>query len=915
MNRQQRRAAARRTQSAAEDARRATDAEMAERGAAELLAAGVAHHQAGRLAEAEVRYRQILADAPDHADALHLLGVIAFQVGRHEMAVQLIDQAIGHNAGSSLYYSNRGLALQGLARLDEAVASYDRAVALAPDNTEAWNNRGLALHGLGQFEEALESYERALAFRPDYVDALNNRGNTQRALARLAEAVQSYDRALALRPDLAEAHYNRGDALRDLGRLDEAVDSYDRALGLKPDYTHALNNRGLALHQLKRFEEAVQSFDLALAHQPDHAAILVNRGHALHQLKRFGDELESYDRALAGHPDYVEALANRGLTLHRLGRFDEALESFDRSLVIEPGNAEVLNNRGLTLHRLGRSGEALESHDRAVALRPDYAEALSNRGLALRDLERFDEALKSYDQALAVRPDFAEALINRGVTLHLMGRLAGALESYDRALAVRPDEAVTRLRRAAALEPGYAAGEWFHARQGICDWSGYHDAEARVQDAVEADASSCSPFVLLTLSSTPEQQLECARRAAAEIAVPQPEIFPSLPPRPGEKIRLGYLSATFHVHPGAFLVAGLIEHHDRRRFEVNGYSYGPDDGSAMRARLIGSFDRFVDIRDVAHRRAAELMRADGLDIIIDLTGYTDANRTEILAYRPAPIQVNYLGYPGTMGADFIDYLIIDQFVVPPDQQPFFSEQLVYLPDCYQCNDDKREISERTPLRSECGLPEQGLVFCCFNSSYKITPDFFDIWMRLLRAAPQSALWLYETHPLMKANLKREAGARGVAPERLVFAPTRALPEHLARHRLADLFLDTLPVNAHTTASDALWAGLPILTCAGDTFAGRVAGSLLLAIGLGELVTASLEEYEAAALRLATEPSLLAELRQRLATNRLTMPLFDTARFARNIEAVYTRMWETWNAGRKPTAFSLVTTPGTSGTVL
>ena len=727
-------------------------------GVADLLAAGLVHHQAGRLAEAEVSYRQVLAAMPDHADALHLLGVIAYQFGQHQAAIQLIGRAIQYNGSDPSYYCSCGLVLQSLKRLDEAVASYDRALALKPDFAEALNNRGTTLQALARFDEALDSYDRALALTPDYAAALNNRGNT----------------------------------LRQLARFDEALESYDRALALKPDYAAALNNRGLALQQRGRF------------------------------------------------------------------------------------------------------AEALESCDQALAARPHYAGALNTRGNALLQLGRFAEAVESYDRALTVRPDYAVAHSNRGTALRLDGKL---------------DEAIVSFGRAAALEPDYAVAEWFNTRQIICDWASYSEGEVRTRNAVKARVSRSAPFALLAVSSTPEEQLDCARQVAAGIAARASPMLPRAKPSRAEKIRLGYLSADFRQHAVAVLIAGLIEHHDRRRFEVLGYSYGPDDHSALRSRLEGAFDRFVDIRDMQHRPAAELIHADAADILIDLSGYTENSRTEILASRPAPIQVNYLGFPATMGGDFVDYIIVDRFVVPTDQQAFFSERLVHLPDCYQCNDDKREIAERTPSRAECGLPETSFVFCCFNNSYKITPAFFDIWMRLLAAVPDSVLWLLDpwakgASPLAKANLAREAAARGVRPERLIFAPLLPLPEHLARHRCADLFLDTLPYNAHTTASDALWAGLPLLTCAGNSFAGRVAGSLLRAVGLGELITTSLEEYEALALRLARDVELLTGLRERLAQNRLTYPLFDTERYARNLETVYWRMWQTWRAGRPPTAFSV-----------
>jgi predicted O-linked N-acetylglucosamine transferase (SPINDLY family) len=381
-------------------------------------------------------------------------------------------------------------------------------------------------------------------------------------------------------------------------------------------------------------------------------------------------------------------------------------------------------------------------------------------------------------------------------------------------------------------------------------------------------------------------------------------MFPPTEPRRGERIRVGYISAQFRHNAGAYLTAGLIERHDRSRFEIFGYSYGVDDGSPMRARIAAAFDWFVDIASLSDSDAARLIQGDGIDILVDLDGFAGSVRTAIAARRPAPIQVNYLGYPGTMGADFIDYIVVDPIVVPPDQQPFFTERLVHLPGCYQCNDDRRAIVEQTPSRFECGLPETGFVFCCFNNSYKIAPTVFDVWMHLLLASPKSVLWLFDANPWAKANLAAEATTRGVNPERLVFAPQRPNAEHVARYRLADLFLDTLPYNAHTTASDALWAGLPVLTCLGDSFPGRVGGSLLRAVGLDELISTSLQEYEALALKLSRESDLLLEFRTRLARNRTACLLFDTARFARKIETAYQRMVEMRMAGRTPTAFTV-----------
>jgi protein O-GlcNAc transferase len=399
-------------------------------------------------------------------------------------------------------------------------------------------------------------------------------------------------------------------------------------------------------------------------------------------------------------------------------------------------------------------------------------------------------------------------------------------------------------------------------------------------------------------------QLQCARTYVKHKTQDLPTAIEKPKAWRHDKIRIAYVSADFHEHATSHLIAELFERHDRKRFELFGISLGPDDGSEIRRRVVEALDHFHDVRAHDDREVASLLRELEIDIAVDLKGHTKGERFGIFAHRPAPIQVSYLGFPGTTGADFIDYVIADEIVLPFDQQPFWSEKIVHLPGCYQVNDRKREIAERTPTRKECGLPEQGFVFCSFNNSYKITPEFFDIWMRLLNKIEGSALWLLRGNAAVERNLRREAAARGVDPARLVFAEPIVLCEHLARHRLADLFLDTLPVNAHTTASDALWAGLPVLTCLGKGFAARVAASLLDAVGLPELVTKSLEEYEALALKLAREPALLSAYRDRLEKNGPTAQLFDADRLRRHLEQAYTTMLDIERRGEKPRGFSV-----------
>jgi len=701
-------------------------------------------------------------------------------------------------------------------------------------------------HQRGDLEGARELYRQVLRLESDNATAMAN-------LAVIAISDRDYGlaekylrAALSIRSDDAGVHSNLGVVLRAQGRLDEAIAAYREALRLRPDYADAYHNLGNALAEASRLEDAIAA----------------------------------YRKAIELRPDYSEAHNNLGNAFRGLGRLDAAIASYRRAIGLKPNDADAYGNLGITLKDLGQLDEAIAAHRRAIELKPGNAAAYNNVGVALRALGRFDAAAAAYRKAVELKPDYPEAYNNLGNALQDQGRLEDAIAAYARAIELKPHYP----------EP---FGQLVHQRQHACDWRNFDQDQERLLEFIRGGESAIAPFILLASSATPADQLLCAKIWAdgVELKVPQSARLTHARPGRDGKIRLGYLSADFHQHATAYLIAEVFELHKRSRFEVFGYSYGPDDGSEMRARLIRAFDGFVDIRPMPHGDVAKRMYEDRIDILIDLKGYTTHARTEILAYRPAPVQVNYLGFPGTMGAEFVDYMIADSFVAPKTQQKFYAEKLAYLPDCYQPNDTKREIAERVPSRGECGLPEKAFVFCCFNNSYKITPTFFDIWMRLLEAVPGSVLWLLEANAPAKANLRREAAARGIDPERLVFAPRKPLPEHLARHRHADLFVDTLPCNAHTTASDALWTGLPVLTCAGETFASRVAGSLVRASGVPELVTSSAEEYEALALKLASKPKQLAALRRRLERGRPSVPLFDIARFTKNLEAAYSRMWK------------------------
>ena len=555
-------------------------------------------------------------------------------------------------------------------------------------------------------------------------------------------------------------------------------------------------------------------------------------------------------------------------------------------MAVRPDYAEALCNHGGTLHGLRQYDEALVSYEQALAARPDYAEALGNRGKALHELGRFGDALWSYESALTVRPDHANTLYNRGVTLYELRRYDEALTNFERSIVLEPNH-----RSALSAMAGCATR--------LCKWTLHDEISADIRNHASAKKLKINPFVLLDYSDDKSLQLSCARRHVQEqVIIPPKPIWQHSPSR-SDRIKIAYVSADFGRHPTAYLMAELIELHDRSRFEIIGVSFGLDDGSAIRARLVAGFDQFIDVRTKSDEEVARVLNHRQVDIAVDLMGHTRNSRLQIFAFRPAPIQVSYLGFVSTMGAEFIDYIIADPIVLPLDQQPYYTEKIVHLPDCYQVNDRKRQIAMQAQSRQDVGLPVDGFVFCCFNGNWKITSSVFSIWVRLLEMKERSVLWLLGDNKGAVNNLRREATARGIDATRLIFTKRLPFEAYLASYRLADLFFDTLPYNAGATASDALWSGLPVLTCKGSTFPGRMASSLLHAIGLPDLVTSSLAEYEALALKIAHEPALLAEIKARLARNREIYPLFDTDNFRRNIETAYVAMWETWQRAEKP----------------
>jgi predicted O-linked N-acetylglucosamine transferase (SPINDLY family) len=821
---------------------------------AQMLLRAQSLQREGQLAQAAAAYRSILELDPDHWESLNAVAAIALQGGELERAVQ----------------------------------AYGAVIARKSDHAEGYYKRANALNGLGRLEAALADYDQAIAYNPRYAYAFCNRGTVLERLGRFDEALASYDRGLALEPDDFLAHCNRGSALRKLQRFSEALAAFERAVALKSDYAEAHFYIGSVMHGMQRYDAAVASYDRAIEYTPGNLspfAAYLSRGLALLGSRRLTEALASYDKAIALKTDYAEAYLHRGNVMLELRQYAAAVASYDKATEFNPVCAEAFQGRGLALRNLRRLQEAINSYDRAIALKSGYADAFVNRGHVLLEVGQSQAAVASYDQAIQIEPANTDALQGRAIALLNLGRIEAAVVDCGQVLARNPEQK-------------YLFGVRRHAQMQICDW---HNLSADVEHltaGLRARIPLTTPFPMLALiDSAP------LHRIAAELWVreefPPDGALGAIPPRQRcDKIRVGYFSPDFRNHPVAYLTAELFETHDRSRFEITAFAFGGGAKDAVRARLQRAFDRFVDVSGQSDTEVAMLARELGIDIAVDLGGHTEHCRTRIFALRAAPIQISYIGYLGTMGAPYMDYLVADATIVPAGEQANYSEKILYLPS-YQANDSQRRIAERTFTRNELGLPAAGFVFACFNANYKILPGTFELWMRIMKRVDGSVLFLYAGNQVAERNLSLAAQSHGVDAQRIVFGEKLDFEDYLARLRAMDLFLDTLPYNAGTTASDALWVGLPVLTCLGNAFAGRLAASLLMAIDLPELITANAAQYEELAVKLATNPTELARIRQKLAHNRLTTPLFDTRRFARNLESAYAQIYERHLAGLAP----------------
>ena len=860
---------------------------------------GATYAGLGQLSSAVDSYERAIELDPNYAKAHFNLGIALHELnlqgfGHLEDPLKSYEKSIEIDPEFAEAHNNLGNILKDLGRFDEAIQSYSNALSIKPDYVETLFSLGVVLFDNGDLEESKKTYEKAIKINPNFAEAYNNLGNTQAELGQKNDAIQSYHKAIEINSSYSEALNNLGNSYKEFGELSKAVKFYKKAIEITPNYPALYNNLGNTYKELGSLDKAVESYSKGLKINPDFIDILNNLGVVLNDLERFKEAIHSFDRAIEINPRYAEAHNNLGVSFNKIGQLEKAILSYKSALRINPDFPDPYNNLTVVFRKQGRINdvissfkEAIISMNKALTVNPKDADTLNNLGIAYTEIDSLEKAVEVFQKAVAINPEFSDCYYNLGVVQDKLHSYDDAIDSFEKAFAIKSD-----------LKIDYILGSILGAKMNSCNWDNLSNLLKKAEKKINNNEKTVDPFNLMAWIDNPALQRKATEiRVSAEYPRDSNPKSTSLSKK-DSKIRIGYFSPDFREHPVGFLTAGLYEAHDRDHFEVHAFSFGPDTNDEMNLRIKAGVDHFHNVEVMSHKEVSELVFSLGIDIAIDLTGLTADCRTHLFAMSAAPIQLSYIGFLGTMAADYYDYLIADPVMIPKASQKYYAEKIVYLPS-FQVNDSTDLPPEITLTRKEVGLPEDGFVFCCFNNTYKFTPTIFDSWARILKQVENSVLIVYANNELSKTNLTQEIVQRGVAADRLIFAESIPKSEYLARYRVADLFLDTHPYNAGTTASDALKMGLPMLTMIGQSYQARMGASILTSINLPELITNTPEEYEALAIELATNPNKLNAIKEKLKSNLTTAPLFDTKRFTKNIESAYTQMYERSQKGLEP----------------
>ncbi|MDC1015744.1 tetratricopeptide repeat protein [Candidatus Thioglobus sp.] len=741
------------------------------------------------------------------------------------------------------------------------------------------------LYKCGQYQKAINQIKLLNESYPNVPILFNLVGLCYKALGQFESSVKMFKTAVDLKPDYAEALNNLGDLLKHLGQLNNALISYEKAINANPNFLEAHNNLGITLNELGLYEDAIKSYYKAITINPSFAEVFNNLGNAQRKLGQIDDAINSYAKAISINENFLEGYFNLGETLRQNKQLEASILKLNRAIFLNPKYAKAHNSLGLCFAVLGEMSSAIDSFKEAINIDPKYAEAHYSLGNTLNMIGDVEAGINCLLRAIEINPNFAEAYKSLGNSYKKIKQKELSLEYFEKAMSINSD-----------LD--YIVGDILNLKMHLCDWTDIKNLINKLIKRININDKVIRPFYLFSLADDPNLEIK-AHKIYSNDKFPKSDLLPQIKHYPKhKKIRIGYFSGDFREHPVSTLTAGLYENHDRDFFEIHAFSYGPDTNDEMNLRIKAGVDYFHEVQMKPHKDIALLSRSLEIDIAVDLGGYTAGAKTDIFAMSAAPIQLSYIGFLGTMGADYYDYLISDITIIPEDSQKYYSEKIIYLP-YFQANDSKQTYSIRNYSREDIGLPEKGFVFCCFNNTYKFTPSSFDSWCRILKAVNNSVLLLYASNKAAEKNLTKEIAQRGIDSKRIIFGEHLPLEEYLGRYRVVDLFLDTNPYNAGTTSSDAMRMGLPVITLQGKSFSSRMGASILKAINMPELIASNQNEYESMAIELATNSKKMKEVKEKLSNNIKTAPLFNTALFTKHLESAYKTIYERHHDGLRP----------------